>query len=154
MATALIQMGRAAGFEVWVTTRNDEGAAIAERLGANRIFRHGDALPRRADAVVDNIGTATWEHSLKSVKRGGVVVINGITTGHLAETNLVRIFVEQIDIRGTIMGTLEEMKAMMQFVIANKITPEVGAVVPMTEAREAIRNMIEGRTRGKTVFTR
>ncbi|KQO75935.1 zinc-binding dehydrogenase [Rhizobium sp. Leaf262] len=154
MATALIQMGRAAGFEVWVTTRNDEGAAIAERLGANRIFRHGDALPRQADAVVDNIGTASWEHSLKSVKRGGVVVINGITTGHLAETNLVRIFVEQIDIRGTIMGTLEEMKAMMQFVIANKITPEVGAVVPMTEAREAIRNMIEGRTRGKTVFTR
>lgn len=154
MATALIQMGRAAGFEVWVTTRNDEGAAIAERLGANKIFRHGDALPRRADAVVDNIGTATWEHSLNSVKRGGVVVINGITTGHLAETNLVRIFVEQIDIRGTIMGTLEEMKAMMQFVIANKITPEVGAVVPMTEAREAIRNMIAGRTRGKTVFTR
>ncbi len=154
MATALIQMGRAAGFEVWVTTRNDEGAAIAERLSANKIFRHGDALPRRADAVVDNIGTATWEHSLKSVKRGGVVVINGITTGHLAETNLVRIFVEQIDIRGTIMGTLEEMKAMMQFVIANKITPEVGAVKPMTEAREAIRNMIEGRTRGKTVFTR
>jgi len=52
------------------------------------------------------------------------------------------------------MGTLEEMKAMMQFVIANNIMPKVGAVVPMTEAREAIRNMIEGRTRGKTVFTR
>ena len=59
MSTALIQMGRAAGFEVWVTTRNDEGAAIAEHLGANRIFRHGDPLPRRVDAVVDNIGAAT-----------------------------------------------------------------------------------------------
>jgi NADPH:quinone reductase-like Zn-dependent oxidoreductase len=154
MSTALIQMGRAAGFDVWVTTRNDEGAAIAERLGANRIFRHGDALPRRADAVVDNIGAATWADSLKSVKRGGVLVINGITTGHTAETDLLRIFVEQIDIRGTIMGTLEEMKAMMQFVIGNNIMPEVGAVVPMAEAREAIRDMIEGRTRGKTVFTR
>lgn len=152
MSTALIQMGRAAGFEVWVTTRNDEGAAIAERLGANRIFRHGDPLPRRVDAVVDNIGAATWADSLKAVKRGGVLVINGITTGHTAETDLLRTFVEQIDIRGTIMGTLEEMKAMMQFVIRNKITPEVGAVVPMTEAREAIRDMIEGRTRGKTVF--
>ena len=154
MATALIQMGRAAGFEVWVTTRNNDGAAIAERLGANRIFRHGDPLPRRADAVVDNIGAATWSDSLKAVKRGGVLVINGITTGHTAETDLLRIFVEQIDIRGTIMGTLEEMNAMMQFVIANNIKPEVGAVVPMTGAREAIRDMIEGRTRGKTVFTR
>ncbi|MGX9958385.1 zinc-binding dehydrogenase [Xanthomonas euvesicatoria] len=154
MSTALIQMGRAAGFEVWVTTRNDEGAAIAERLGANRVLRHREALPCRVDAVVDNIGAATWADSLKAVKRGGVLVINGITTGNIAETDVLRIFVEQIDIRGTIMGTLEEMKAMMQFVIRNNIAPEVGAVVPMTEARDAIRNMIDGRTQGKTVFTR
>ncbi|MGK9142614.1 zinc-binding dehydrogenase [Xanthomonas euvesicatoria] len=154
MSTALIQMGRAAGFEVWVTTRNDEGAAIAERLGANRVLRHREALPRRVDAVVDNVGAATWADSLKAVKRGGVLVINGITTGNIAETDVLRIFVEQIDIRGTIMGTLEEMKAMMQFVIRNNIAPEVGAVVPMTEARDAIRNMIDGRTQGKTVFTR
>lgn len=81
-------------------------------------------------------------------------MINGITTGNIAETDVLRILVEQIDIRGTIMGTLEEMKAMMQFVIRNNIAPEVGAVVPMTEARDAIRNMIDGRTQGKTVFTR
>ena len=43
---------------------------------------------------------------------------------------------------------------MMQFVIRNGIEPEVGAVVAMTEAREAISDMIEGRTHGKTVFTR
>jgi D-arabinose 1-dehydrogenase-like Zn-dependent alcohol dehydrogenase len=47
-----------------------------------------------------------------------------------------------------------EMNAMMQFVIRNDIKPEVGAVMPMTGAHEAIRDMIEGRTRGKTVFTR
>ncbi|SFV09075.1 D-arabinose 1-dehydrogenase, Zn-dependent alcohol dehydrogenase family [Methylobacterium sp. 174MFSha1.1] len=154
MSTALIQMGRAAGFEVWVTTRNDQGAEIAERLGANRIFRHGEALPRRVDAVVDNVGTATWDHTLKSVKRGGVVVINGIVSGHVGQTELARIFVEQLDIRGTIMGTLDEMKDMMRFIIANGIEPEVGSVVAMTEAREAFRDMIEGRTRGKAVFTR
>ena len=111
-------------------------------------------MPRRADAVVDNIGAVTWADSLKAVKRGGVIVINGVTTGSAAETDLLRIFVEQIDIRGTIMGTLEEMKAMMQFIIRNNIKPEVGAVVPMTSARDAIRDMIEGRTRGKTIFTR
>lgn len=75
-------------------------------------------------------------------------------SGHATETDLLRIVVEQIDIRGTIMGTLEEMKAMMQFIIRNDIKPEVGAVVPMTEARAAIAAMIEGRTRGKAVFTR
>ncbi|HKR44144.1 MAG TPA: zinc-binding dehydrogenase [Paraburkholderia sp.] len=112
MSTALIQMGCAVGFEVWATTRNDEGAAIAEHLGANRIFRHGDQLPRRTDAVVTTPGPRPWADSLRAVKRGVVVVINGVTTGHAAETDLLRIFVEQVDIHGTIMGTLEEMKAM------------------------------------------
>ena len=117
ISTALIQMGCAAGFELWATTRNDEGAAIAGHLGANRLFRHGDQLPRRADAVVDNIGVVTCADSLRAVECGGVVVINGVTTGHAAEIDVLCIFVEQIDIRGTIMGTLEEMKAMMQFII-------------------------------------
>jgi NADPH:quinone reductase-like Zn-dependent oxidoreductase len=39
MATALIQMGRAAGFRVWTTTRSEEGREIASRLGADAIFR-------------------------------------------------------------------------------------------------------------------
>jgi NADPH:quinone reductase-like Zn-dependent oxidoreductase len=56
MSTALIQMGCAAAFEVWATTRYDEGAAIAGRLGANRIFRHGDQLPRCTDAIVTTSG--------------------------------------------------------------------------------------------------
>ena len=154
MATALIQMGRAAGFRVWVTTRNEEGRKIALRLGADAIFATNEELPRRVDAVVDNVGAVTWAHSLRSLKRGGTLVVNGITTGGIAETDLLRIFVEQINIRGTIMGTLEEMKAMMSFIVTAGIQPEVGVVIPMAEAREAIGSMIAGHTRGKTVFTR
>jgi len=154
MATALIQMGRAAGFRVWVTTRNEEGRKIALRLGADAVFATNEELPRRVDAVVDNVGAVTWAHSLRSLKRGGTLVVNGITTGGVAETDLLRIFVEQINIRGTIMGTLEEMKAMMSFIVTAGIQPEVGVVIPMAEAREAIGSMIAGHTTGKTVFTR
>jgi NADPH:quinone reductase-like Zn-dependent oxidoreductase len=154
MATALIQMGRTAGFEVWATTRNEEGREIALRLGADAVFSTNEELPRRVDAVVDNVGAATWAHSLRSLKRGGTLVVNGATTGAIAEMDLLRIFVEQIDIRGTIMGTLEEMKAMMSFIVSTGIEPEVGAPIQMTEAREAIGSMIAGHTRGKTVFIR
>jgi NADPH:quinone reductase-like Zn-dependent oxidoreductase len=154
MATALIQMGRAAGFRVWATTRSEEGRKIASRLGADAVFSIKEELPRRVDAVVDNVGADTWAHSLRSLKRGGTLVVNGATTGGIAETDLLRIFVEQIDIRGTIMGTLEEMKAMMSFIVTTGIQPEVGAAIQMTEAREAIGLMIAGHTRGKTVFIR
>jgi D-arabinose 1-dehydrogenase-like Zn-dependent alcohol dehydrogenase len=80
--------------------------------------------------------------------------VNGITSGGIAETELLRISVEQIDIRGTIMGTLDEMNAMMSFIVTAGIQPEVGVVMPMAKAREAIGAMIAGHTRGKTVFTR
>jgi NADPH:quinone reductase-like Zn-dependent oxidoreductase len=154
MSTALIQMGRAAGVDVWVTTRSDHGATLAEKLGASRIFRSGERLPRPVDAVVDNIGAGSWSHSLHSVKRGGTVVINGVTTGHVAETDLLHIFVEQLDVQGSIMGTRAELIDMMDFVIRTGMTPEVGTVVPMTEAQREFAAMIEGRTQGKTVFTR
>src|ERR1700737_3021904 len=58
MSTALIQLGRAAGFEVWSTSRHDEGRALAEKLGAHRTFASNDQLPHKAQAVVDNIGPA------------------------------------------------------------------------------------------------
>jgi NADPH:quinone reductase-like Zn-dependent oxidoreductase len=121
MSTALIQLPRAAAIHVWVATRNDKGAEIAETLAANRIFRHGETLPGRVDAVVDNVGTGIRYHSLKSVKRGGVVVINAIVSGHMAETNLVPIFVEQLDARGTIMGTLDEMHEKLRPVIPTQL---------------------------------
>lgn len=153
MSTALIQMGRAAGIDVWATTRNDCGAALAEALGVTRIFRSGEALPRRVDAVIDNVGAASFAHSLNSVRRGGVIVVNGVTTGSVVELDALRIVVEQIDVRGTIMGTLDELTAMMDFIIDTGIKPVIGRVMPMANAREAFADMMEGRTHGKTVFT-
>jgi len=61
---------------------------------------------------------------------------------------------EQITVRGSIMGTLQGMKDMVAFIAASGIAPEIGAVMPMDQAREGFRAMWEGRTHGKTVFTR
>ncbi|MNY70282.1 hypothetical protein D3C86_2083890 [compost metagenome] len=52
------------------------------------------------------------------------------------------------------MGTLDEMKAMMNYIVTNEIKPVIGQIVPMTDARNAFSEMIDGRTHGKTVFTR
>jgi D-arabinose 1-dehydrogenase-like Zn-dependent alcohol dehydrogenase len=61
---------------------------------------------------------------------------------------------EQITVCGSIMGTMQDMQNMLSFIVAAQIKPEVGQVVPMDCAREALRAMWEGRTHGKTVFTR
>jgi NADPH:quinone reductase-like Zn-dependent oxidoreductase len=154
MATALIQLGAAAGFEVWVTSRSKQGREMAERLGAHRTFAAGEKLPRRVDAVMDNVGQATWAHSLESVRRGGTVLTVGITSGNDPSANLLKLFVEQITVAGTIMGTLDEMKSLMNFVVQAGINPEIGEVMPMSDAERAFRAMAGGETHGKTVFTR
>jgi D-arabinose 1-dehydrogenase-like Zn-dependent alcohol dehydrogenase len=55
---------------------------------------------------------------------------------------------------GSIMGTLEEMNNMIRLMIDGRIKREIGAVMPMEEAKETILAMVEGRTHSKTIFTR
>ena len=154
MATALIQLGRAAGFEVWVTSRSEEGRAQARALGAHQSFPSNEPLPRKVPAVIDNVGSDSWAHSLSSLARGGTLVTVGGTTGFEVPLNLLPVIADQLTITGSIMGTLDDMENMMSLIAQAGIEPEIGAVLPMERAEEGFRAMWEGRTRGKTVFTR
>lgn len=154
MATAFIQLAVAAGVEVWATSRTAEGAALAERLGAARIFASGAALPHPVDVVVDNVGAATWTHSMHSVRSGGTIGTVGATTGGDPDAELSRLFVQQIRLVGSVMGTLEEMNALMKFIVTAKIEPAIGLMLPMEYAVDGMAAMLEGRTAGKVMFTR
>jgi len=154
MATALIQLGQAAGFEVWVTSRSEDGRARAEALGAHRSFAPDEALPRKVRAAIDNVGVASLAHSLSSLARGGTLVTLGGTTGLDVPLNLLRVIADQLTITGSIMGTRKDMEDMMRLIVRAGIEPEIGAVLPMERAEVGFCAMWEGRTRGKTVFTR
>ena len=49
---------------------------------------------------------------------------------------------------------LREMNNLIRLVIDAGIKPEIGAVLPTEEAKKATLAMIDGRTHGKTIFTR
>ena len=154
MSSALIQLGRTAGFEIWATSRSRVGRALAEKLGAHRTFDANEKLPRKVQAVIDNIGPASWEHSIGSVAQGGTIVITGLTTGPEVKLSLLPMLADQITVTGSIMGTLQDMKCMISLIIAAGIKTAIGRVLPMERAKEAFRAMWEGETAGKTVFTR
>jgi len=153
MSTALIQLGRAAGFEVWATSRNANGCELAEKLGAHNTFLLHEKLPRKVQAVVDNIGAASIEHSIASVARGGTIVVTGVTTGLEAKLSLLPMICEQITVCGSIMGTLKDMENMINYIATAGIQPEIGRVLPMERAEEAFHAMWNGDTHGKTVLT-
>lgn len=153
VSTALIQLGQAAGMQVWVTGRSEEKRALAERLGAHRTFASNEDLPRKVDAVFDTVGEATWRHSMSSVKPSGVIVVAGMTSGAEPSADLMRLFLGQMKIVGSVMGTLDELRDLMEFVAITGISPHIGLQLPLTEAAEGFRAMEEGRTSGKIVFT-
>ncbi len=154
MATALLQLARAAGFEVWATSRSAEGRALAERLGAHRAFAANEPLPGKVRAVIDNVGADCWAHSISALARGGTLVTVGGTTGFDVPLNLIPMFTEQLTITGSIMGTRQDMDDMMRLIARAGIEPEIGLILPMERAAEGFRGMWEGATRGKIVFTR
>ncbi len=81
VATALVQLGAAAGYRMWVTTRDEDKARKALEIGAESAFGSGERLPDRVDAVMETVGAATWSHSVNSLKPGGTIVISGATSG-------------------------------------------------------------------------
>jgi NADPH:quinone reductase-like Zn-dependent oxidoreductase len=154
VSTALIQLGRAAGLRVWVTGRSEEKRALAEKLGAHATFNSGERLPERVDGVFETVGEATWSHSIRSLKPGGVIVCSGSTSGPNPPADLQRLFFLQLRVIGSTMGTLDELRDLLSFVSTAGIIPEVGMELPLDRAEEGFRAMLEGRTAGKIVFTR
>ena len=153
VATALIVLGRAAGYRMWVTGRSEEKRAAALRLGADQAFESGARLPERVDGVMETVGEATWSHSIKSLKPGGVLVISGATTGFNPGAELNRIFFTQLSVIGSTMGTRDELEALIRLCSVTGIRPLVDIELPLDRAREGFERMLEGRTAGKIVFT-
>ncbi|GAY08544.1 zinc-binding dehydrogenase [Pseudonocardia sp. N23] len=153
VSTALVQLGRAAGMRVWVTGRSEEKRALAEKLGAHATFESGARLPERVDAVFESVGEATWSHSMKSLRPGGAIIVCGATSGPQPGADLQRLFFLQLRVEGSTMGTRDELADLLTFVANAGIVPEVGLELPMDQAEEGFRAMLDGNTAGKIVFT-
>jgi NADPH:quinone reductase-like Zn-dependent oxidoreductase len=155
VATALVRLGSAAGFRVWVTSRDEAKRARALELGAEQAFASGARLPQRVDAVMDTVGAATWSHSLKALRPGGTVVLSGATSGpNPAKTELNRVFFLQLRVIGSTMGTRDELERLMSFCELTGVSPVVDTVLPLGQARDGFARMASGDVVGKIVFTR
>jgi NADPH:quinone reductase-like Zn-dependent oxidoreductase len=152
LATAAIVLGAAAGLRVWTTSRDEDKRARALELGADGAFPSGERLPERVDCVIESVGQATWEHSIRSLRPGGRLVVSGATSGHKAQTDLRRVFFPQLDVIGSTMGTRDELANMLSFMAAADVRPVIDRTLPLSEAREGLAAMAAGDLFGKVVL--
>ncbi len=153
VATALVALGRTAGFRVWVTSRDEARGARAVDQGAHQAFSSGERLPERVDAVMETVGAATWSHSINSLRPGGSLVICGTTSGdNPAKAELTKIFFKPLRVIGSTMGTRDELSALMQLMINTGVRPIIDRTLPLADARDGFAAMIEGGIFGKIIF--
>jgi NADPH:quinone reductase-like Zn-dependent oxidoreductase len=154
VATALIVLGKALGRTVWVTSRDPEKRAWALELGADAAFESGERLPGKVDAVMETVGAATWDHSLRSLRPGGRVVVSGATSGPNPPADLNRVFFLQLSIVGSTMGTIGEFRDMLDLLGRTGVRPVIDSVLPMDRAAQAFAAMAAGDVHGKLILTR
>jgi NADPH:quinone reductase-like Zn-dependent oxidoreductase len=154
VATAAIALGHAAGFRVWVTSRDEAKRERALSIGADAVFPSGARLPDRVDAVIETVGQATWAHSMRSLRPGGTVVISGATTGNAPPAELARIFYYQLSVVGSSMGSRDELERLARFMAVTGLRPVIDSEFPLTAARDGFARMAAGDVFGKVVFLR
>ncbi|MBO8173034.1 MAG: zinc-binding dehydrogenase [Bacillaceae bacterium] len=154
VATYLVQMAKAVGAKVIVTSRSEENRRRGLELGADvAIDSQGDwdqqLNGEKADIVIESVGAATWDKSMAQLRPGGTIVVFGATAGDVVEFNLRSFFYGQYNLLGTTMGNAVEFREMLAFVEKHGIKPVLDRVYPLSEAVSALKRMDEGSKFGK-----
>ena len=158
---ATIQLAKALGATVMTTVSSGDKRNFAENLGADFIIdRYAGSIVEEAarfskggvDIVVDHVGAATWQASVSALKPGGRMAVCGMTSGNEATMPVRTFYTKQIVMTGALLGTRQQLKDVLNFVVMKKIRPAIDSVVPLRDASQAHRKMEQGRHMGKILI--
>ncbi|HSL11200.1 MAG TPA: alcohol dehydrogenase catalytic domain-containing protein [Actinomycetota bacterium] len=161
-ATAAFLVARAYGATVVATSTKDDGRTWAGAHGAAATFDSAGSYDEEVraavgggvDVVVDNVGSATFERSLRSLRRGGRLVTNGSTSGRTAELHLPTLFWRQLEIVGASMNDHREFAEAVRLLGDGSVEVPVDAAVPFEGFPDALERLEAGDQLGKIVLTR
>jgi len=159
---AAIQVARLRGARVIATGGRPEKLDAARRLGADEAVDHTkpewSSEVRRltnkhgVDVVIEHVGEAVWDQALKCLARGGRLVTCGATSGHRGLIDLRVLFVRQLSLLGSYMGTRAELSAAVEALSQGRLAPVVDSVLPLARAADAHRRLEAREQFGKVVL--
>jgi NADPH:quinone reductase-like Zn-dependent oxidoreductase len=151
VATAAVAIGVALGKRVYATSRDAAKRERIAALGATAV-EPGARLPERVDVVIETVGAATFDHSMKSAAPGARIVVSGATAGYEPKVNLRRVFAMQLEILGTAMGSPDELADLLRFCAERGVRPVVDSVYGFSQVADAFGRLHSGDVFGKVVL--
>lgn len=155
-----LQLAKAAGARVLITSSSDAKLERAKRLGADELInykRHPDwdaevlrlTDGRGVQLVIESGGPATFNKSIAATAFGGTVFAIGILTGVKLELDILPVIVKAIRIQGNNTGSVADLASAARAIAAHRIEPVVDRVFAWTDAAEAYRYVESGAHFGK-----
>ena len=162
VGSAAIQVAKLHGAKVVATAGDEEKLKRAKALGADHTIDHykQDVLAevkritdkRGVDIVVEHVGKATWEKSVKALAKGGRLVLCGATTGSEVPTDLRYVFNRELTIYGSYMAGMGELLEVVKLFQAGRLNAVVDSVFPLADASDAQKKMESSKHFGKIVL--
>ena len=162
VGSAAVQIARLHGARV-IATAGAVKIEKARALGAEFVLDHyrQDVAKevrkitdgRGVDIVVDHVGSATWQSSLRSLAKGGKLVLCGATTGPEVSIDLRFLYIRQQSILGSTMGPRGDMFRILQLVEEGKLKGVVDRVFPFHEVAQAHQHLESGQQFGKVILS-
>jgi zinc-binding alcohol dehydrogenase/oxidoreductase len=161
VAMMALQLARKQGVEVYVTSGSDETIARAVTLGAKAGFNYKDenwrkALPKATggiDVVFDGAPASSYPNYGRALNMGARVVVYGSTGGVQFPVNGPELFLKNITVIGTNVGSIEDFKAMISFVEQHRLEPVIERSFTLETSAEALAFLQDRHQNGKIVIT-
>jgi NADPH:quinone reductase-like Zn-dependent oxidoreductase len=158
---AAIQIAKLFHCRVITTAGDETKLAKGRELGADYGINHYQQKiseeirkitnKEGVDIVVEHVGAATWDESVKSLKSGGALVTCGATTGPHVAIDLRHLFARQLSLLGSYMGTMGELHEVLKLVFAGRLKSVVDRTFPLSELRAAHEYLEKSQMFGKIV---
>jgi alcohol dehydrogenase len=163
IGTAAIQLAKAVGAIVITTVGSDEKAAKARALGADHVINYRtdrfEGAVRKitakegVDVVFEHVGPDTFAQSMFSLKRGGILVTCGSTTGVSTEINLFQLYQRQLRLIGSFGCNLRNLAAVLDKMAAGIARPVIDSVIGLEDIDAALARLESRNVFGKIIVT-
>jgi NADPH2:quinone reductase len=165
----LTQLLKARGARVITTVSSDEKEQLARAAGADEVLRYegfSDRVRdltdgRGADVVFDGVGKETFEGSLSTLRKRGMMVLFGGASGQVPPFDLQRLnalgslFITRPKLKDHLLNPQERRwrsDEIFNAAAAGKLDVRIGERYPLAEAAQAHRDLQGRKTTGKVIL--
>lgn len=155
-----LQLAKARGCRVVITSKDDAKLARARELGADETFNYATqpqwvnelrtrTSGRGADVVLETVGGDNLTLTVQALATRGRIVIMGLQKGMQAPLDVATFMAKQASIIGMEVGSFADFEALNRAIAVSGLHPVVDQVFPADDVQEALRHLEAGHHFGK-----